>query len=182
MAQFKSFDPNVEVNGEVVTSILEGMGEYKEIGKKLLKNHGIVGIEKGAWYPLQSLLDTFKDISEKLGEPTLFLIGSKIPEVAIFPPNIESFEQGMPLIDQAYHMNHRNGDIGYYKFDTMEGKQAKMTCENPYPCEFDRGLISGFAKIFTPNGIGEEGVTVMIDDSVKPRREGGDITVYEIVW
>ena len=182
MAEFKSFDPNVEVNGEVVMSILEGMGSYKSIGIKILAENGIKEPAPGMWFPLQNLMNAFKVISEKLGENTLYLIGSKIPEVAIFPPGIESMEQGMPLIDMAYHMNHRNGEIGDYKFEMIDSNNAKMTCHNPYPCEFDRGLCAGFAKKFPPVNVSDLGVSVVLNEDKPSRRKGGDVSEYLISW
>lgn len=182
MAQFQAFDKNVEVNGEVVHSILEGMGDYREIGLQILERNGIKSPEKGEWYNLQNLMDSFREIDEKLGSDTLFLIGSKIPEVAIFPPGIENMEDGMPLIDQAYNMNHRGGDIGYYKFSMVDENNAVMEAKNPYPCEFDRGLVTGFAKIFPPKNVTEDGVTVILDDEKESRLDGGDTSWYLIFW
>ena len=40
-------------------------------------------------------------------------------------------------------MNHRGqqaGNIGGYQFDTA-GHGGRMVCDNPYPCNFDHGII-----------------------------------------
>lgn len=182
MAQFKSFDPNVEVLGGVIMSILEGMGDYKAIGQKILSENGIDEINPEGWYPLQNLLDAMKIVSDKLGADTLYLIGSKIPEVAMFPPGIENLEQGMPLIDMAYHMNHRNGEIGSYSFKMIDENTAEMVAHNPYPCDFDRGLCSGFAKKFPPTNVTEDGVTVMLDDEKESRQAGAETSTYTMMW
>ena len=182
MAQFKSFEPNVEVLGGVIMSILEGMGDYKSIGQKILADNNINEIDPKSWYPLQNLLNSMKVISEKLGADTLYLIGSKIPEVAMFPPGIENMEQGMPLIDMAYNMNHRNGEIGSYKFKMVDETNAEIIANNPYPCNFDKGLIAGFAKKFPPTNLTEDGVTVMLDDEKENRLNGAESSTYILMW
>ncbi|OFX68907.1 MAG: hypothetical protein A2X12_05185 [Bacteroidetes bacterium GWE2_29_8] len=182
MAQFVSFESNVEVLGGVVLSIIDGMSEYKEIGIKILEDNGIKNIQSDGWYSLQSLLDAFKEISNKLGEPTLYLIGYRIPENAVFPPDIDTFEKGLALIDMAYHMNHRNGDIGYYKYIAVDENNAKVECKNPYPCEFDKGIIASMSKKYPPVNIGEDGVIIILDEDSENRKNGGDVSTYDVMW
>ena len=50
----------------------------------------------------------------------------------------------------AYHMNHRNGIIGDYKFEKTSDTSAKIICTNPYPDEFDKGIITTMARRFAP--------------------------------
>lgn len=49
-------------------------------------------------------------------------------------------------------MNHRNGEIGYYKLISinLKANTAIMNCKNPYPCNFDRGIITTMARKFRP--------------------------------
>lgn len=39
--QFKSFEPNIEVNGQTVFSIVDGLGVFKTLAKKHLLSVGI---------------------------------------------------------------------------------------------------------------------------------------------
>lgn len=55
-------------------------------------------------------------------------------------------------IDPAYRMNHRGGEIGYYRYAKTGERAATLTCENPYPCPFDEGLIEGVAVKFAAPG------------------------------
>jgi hypothetical protein len=115
-----------------------------------------------------------------LGQNTLFSIGMKIPENANFPPEIESLEKALQSIDVAYHMNHRNGEIGHYRYESVGPKSVKMVCQNPYPCAFDRGIITAMAKRFKPKD--SIMVNVMHDDSAPCRVKGGASCTYNVRW
>ena len=132
----------------------------------------------GNWYSQKAWLDSFKEIAEKYGSNTLFEIGKGIPANAKFPPEIDNIEKALGSIDIAYHMNHRNGDIGFYKLVSHD--QAKKTlimqCRNPYPCDFDRGIITTMARKF------KTGVKVELDKSKPSRKDGADDSWYIITY
>ncbi|MDA3893805.1 MAG: hypothetical protein PF517_19245 [Salinivirgaceae bacterium] len=132
MDQYKAFDRNVEVNGETVATIINAFPEYlTEHAIKILKMHGIENAIPGEWYSQVNWLNAFADISRKFGDNTLFEIGKAIPANAKFPNNIETLEDALNSIDKAYQMNHRNGEIGFYKlvnFNECE-KNALMHCK-----------------------------------------------------
>ncbi|MEK7432114.1 MAG: hypothetical protein AABZ74_03190, partial [Cyanobacteriota bacterium] len=152
--QFKSFDTNIEVIGQTVFAIVDGLGHFKSFSKKYLLSVGI-GIEKdgqleldpNAWYSQDAWLVAFEKISKDIGNSVLFNIGSSIPKNAIFPPFVKDIESAIMSIDIAYHMNHRiNGKemfnpatgammegIGHYKTEKVSEREVKVICENPYP-------------------------------------------------
>jgi len=180
MTQFKSFSSQVEVNGETVFSIVDGMGNFKEKALDILEKNGITNPKPNIWYSQQNWLNAFKEISEKLGRGTLFSIGQKIPENAKFPATIDSFEKALESINVAYKMNHRGGEIGYYKYVGSIGtKEAKMICENPYPCDFDMGLIDAMAKRFKP----ENAISVSVrHGNGSCRKKGDNLCEYIVYW
>lgn len=186
--------PGVEVNGATVLAIVRGMESYQQKAFEILARHGITYPSTEKWYPQQLWLNCFKEIAEFIGPNTLFVIGLRIPECAKFPPGITTIEKGLESIDIAYHMNHRlNGipmydphsgklteGIGHYKYVRMGDGMAKMVCDNPYPCEFDRGIIEAVAKAHKPPG--SLGVTVLHDDSAGCRKQGSDSCTYVVRW
>lgn len=181
MTQFEAFDKHVEVNGESVLSVVDGMGFFKQKAYDILLKNGIKEPKVGEWYSQQSWLNAFKEISKIMGTKTLRLIGQKIPENANFPPEISSFEIALGSIDIAYHMNHRNGEIGNYKFlGVTEGKkEAEMICENPYPCDFDQGIIESMAKRFKP----KDSLSVSIKHADGDcRNNGHQYCKYIVFW
>ncbi len=179
MAQFKGFDPKVEVVGQGVLVLIEGVGTFRPTALKILAEHGISNVQADKWYPQQAYLDAYRQIAEKVGPVTLKLIGRKIPEVALWPPQINSVEAALASIDVAYHMNNRGGEIGSYKFKKTGERTGKMVCHNPYPCLFDIGLVEATAKKFALAG---KRVTVTHDDTQECRQKGGETCTLLISW
>jgi len=196
--QFKSFEPNIEVNGQTVYSILDGMGNYKKIGEKILCECGIGSIvnenyilEIDGWYPQDLWLNAFKEIAKKIGDSTLKKIGISIPENAKFPPWVTDIDSAIKSINIAYHMNHRksgtemfNPDterfldgIGYYGYEKIPNKNIIICeCRNPYPCRFDLGIILSMALKF------ELTAHVSHDDSKPCRKNEADSCTYIVTW
>lgn len=194
MAEFVAFEPGIEVNGEAILSVIDG-STIKGVAIALLARHGIIQPRPGQWYSQQAWLNCFKEIHASIGPNTCFLIGRKIPENAVFPADIDNIEKALSSIDVAYHLNHRkNGTIlfdaqsgqmhegiGHYGYERIPGrKQAHMICNNPYPCDFDRGIIDTMARKFKPNGTLFTKVTH--DDTAPCRKLGADACTYLIEW
>jgi len=179
MAEFVAMALNVEVNGQTVLAIVNGMGAFRSVALEILKSHNIDNPKAGSWYPQQAWLDAFKEIKGRIGTATLFQIGQKIPENAELPPQIDSIEKALESIDVAYHMNHRGGEIGRYAYSKLGPNQGKLVSANPYPCEFDLGLVTSFARRFSPVG---HPARVAHDDAQPCRRKGGGSCTYLVSW
>ena len=179
MTQFKAMAPNVEVNGETVLSVVDAMGSFKGVGLGILAEHGLENVQPRQWYPQQAWLDAFQTIANKVGVATLAAIGKAIPDNAKWPPQVDTLEKALASIDVAYHLNHRGGEIGSYKFESTGPKSGKMICRNPYPSEFDQGLISATARKFAPNGTFP---AVKLDATAPTRKKGADSCTYLITW
>lgn len=179
MAQFKAFAKGVEVNGETVLSVVDGMGAFKTKGLEILTANGIKDPQPGHWYSQQAWLDAFKTISEKLGTATLLAIGKTIPANAKWPPQVDNIEKALASIDVAYHMNHRGGEIGHYQYTSTGPKSGKMVCKTPYPSEFDQGIIHAAARKFAPPGIFP---VVKLDETQPTRKKGADACTFLITW
>ncbi|HCC08356.1 MAG TPA: hypothetical protein DEP72_09400 [Clostridiales bacterium] len=180
MAIFKAYSSNVEVNGETVLSVVNGVGVFKKQSIDILAKNGINDPKPGEWYSQQAWLDSFKEISEKIGAKTLNVIGKAIPANAKFPPDIDNIDKGLSAIDMAYHMNHRGGEIGHYTYTKTGDNSGKMVCTNPYPCEFDMGIIEAMAERFLPSD--SIMVTVEHTDSHVCRKTGAESCTYVITW
>jgi len=179
MTQFKAFELGVEVNGAAVLSVVEGMGTYEKMALRILSNHGIDNPKKEEWYLQQAWLDAFKDIADHVGPATLKIIGEKIPDTAIWPPVVKNVAEALASIDVAYHMNHRGGEIGHYHFEKSGMKSGRMICDNPYPCEFDFGIIRATTIKFAPP---DATPSVRHDGSRPCRRKGANSCTYIVFW
>lgn len=180
MAQYKAYSEDVEVNGQTVRTIIAGMGKFHTQALQILEKNGIYDPQPNRWYSQQSWLDAFKAIADALGDRTLFQIGKKIPENAIFPhETMHNIEDGLKSIDIAYHMNHRGGEIGHYTYESTGTHSGKMICSNPYPSEFDRGIIEAIAKMYVSE---EAKVAVKRDANAPTRLNGDDSCTFLVSW
>jgi hypothetical protein len=179
MAEFKAFDPKTEVIGQGILVMLEGVGVFQPTAVKILAERGIKNVQAEAWYPMQAYLDAYRQIAEKVGSATLKQIGRKVPEIAIWPPQINSVETALASIDAAYQMNQRGGKNGAYTFTKTGERTGKMVCHNPFPCLFDSGLVEAVAQKFAPTNAR---VKVTHDETRECRQHGGETCTLLISW
>jgi hypothetical protein len=182
MAQYIPFEASVEVNGNTISSFISAVPDFTDIMLEVLSRHGIDHLQADQWYSQAAWLNAFREIGEEFGESTLFSIGLSIPENAQFPPELDSLEKALAGIDIAYHMNHRNGEIGYYRlveFDP-DTHTAMMECRNPYPSHFDRGIITAMVRKFKP--LTSINISVELDTDKPSRLQGADSCTYRITW
>ncbi len=182
MTQFEAFDDGVEVDGQAVRSMLAGVGELSSVFEKrmqeTLDEKGIGEPQPGEWYPQQAYLDSFKSVADTIGPQTLRNIGKKIPENAEWPPGIDTVGKGLQSIEEAYQMNHRGGEIGYYEFEETGPNERLVYCKNPYPCDLDVGLITAVAEKFSP----DSAIVEVEEESETCRDDGGDECIYRVSW
>lgn len=182
MAQFIPFDPNVEVLGQSIFTVVNAIPLGKEHRLDVLKKHGIENIDVTTWYSQKKYLKVFEELANTLGPNMLFSIGKGVPEHAVFPPQIDSLEKALQAIDIAYRLNHRGGEIGHYKlvrFDS-KGRYAEMVSGTPYPSDFDRGIITTMLRRFKPKD--SNSYSVSLDESKPTRLQGQNSCTYLIKW
>ncbi len=172
MTQLKPFQKGILINGTTVWAVIDGMGNYKYRGFELLEQAGITDLKlrRDQWYPQTDLFKVFQWIEEELGREVVFRIGAKIPKNAIFPDIGENTDlSALKNVDIAYHMNHKNREgkvlydpslpkgermlegIGHYRYEGINLLDSvKVICEDPYPCDFDMGLLYSFTRQIFP--------------------------------
>lgn len=176
MAQFEAFDDGVEVNGQTVLSFIEGT-PMERTTRELLAENGIEDPQSDEWYPQEAWLAAFQAMADEVGTTTVKRIGKTIPENAEWPDGIDSVAGGVESINEAYQMNHRGGDIGYYDVERQADNELRVTCMNPYPCSFDQGILKATAEEFADGGF------VSVDECGEDcRADGGETCVYEVSW
>lgn len=197
--QFRPFEAGIEVSGDSLGAIVDGFKNYPTVAMKYLSKFGLVKsepdkapvIDRQGWYPLDKWLLAYEGIANEIGYNSLYTIGRKIPENAQFPPHINDIYSAVGSIDVAYHLNHRkNGSvmfdmqtgmmlegIGHYKSEPVSGENRIIcVCENPYPCDFDRGIVSAMAARFEP------GSKTVHDNDAPCRKKGADSCTYIVWW
>ena len=190
--QFKPFELGIEVNGNTAYAIVAGFGMVKALSKGHLREAGLPDeLDIDSWYSQEKWLKAFESIAKLHGDETMFRIGLQIPRNATFPDWIKNIEDAVKSIDTAYHMNHRKNNkvmfnhrigemtegIGHYGYNKIEGQNMIVSvCNNPYPCNFDKGIITAMAQRFQHTS------QVIHDDSRPCRKLGADSCTYIITW
>lgn len=199
MVMFEAFEEGIQVNGTTILSIADALNRLKFLVDRYFTRVGLptrteIEKRKDDWFPQQKWLEAFKLIYQNIGNLTLQKIGRKIPENAVLPPEIDNVEKSLSAIDVAYHMNHRNkkGEvlfdptrednpmlegIGHYHYEKpTDDNVAILNCDNPYPCDFDKGIIMSMALRFA------ETAKVAHDDTKPCRKEGANSCTYTVAW
>ena len=70
--------------------------------------------------------------------------------------------------------------IGHYKIEEIEKNKIKVVCNNPYPCDFDKGLLTRIANEFKP----KESLIIRVthDDSAPCRKNNQNSCSYIVSW
>lgn len=171
MDVFESPDPDAEVRGAAVESILTGVpGTFEPRAEAILSENGIESLSETEWYLLQSYLDAYETIVADIGEVTLQQIGRTTPETAEWPPGVETPFDALVSIDDAYQLNHR-GDVGGYEATRSGPTAAAVTTHTPYPCAYEHALVEATAEQFADGPA----------EATTERAEGADC-VFRVEW
>lgn len=179
MSAHEPLDDGVEVNGQTVLSVVNAFPEaLQSRGEEILSENGIENPEEDEWYPQEDWLGAFDDLYDKMGERTLRQVGKIIPQSAEWPPGTEDVVDGVESIDTAYHMNHQGGEIGNYSVVEVDDDRGMVLveCDNPYPCQFDQGILEGVSSEFSDTHINVKEI------GTECREDGGDACLYEVKY
>lgn len=180
----------LEVYSGTLFSVLKATVAQVVLAERASAAHLGSQLDDNAWYSVTAYLNLFFELEKVIGINTIFAMGKKIPEIAMWPPDITNIAEALASIDTAYHMNHRlNGrpmvdlatgtmleGIGHYHFRLDGRRRAVMVCDNPYPSAFDHGIITGTARKFRPNA------EVVYDEQQPSRRHLGESCTFIVTW
>jgi hypothetical protein len=186
-----------EVDARNIQNVIDAFRLFPDAGLKPLLRHGVgtldasgkIVVPTSGWHPMDAWVATLEDILDEVGPSKMYDIGKQIPKNARFPPGIDDVRAGLGSLDVAYHMNHRrNGvvmfdpatgvmleGIGHFRV-TVEDRRATLECDNPYPCDFDRGILVAMAMRF------EKGARISHLDEIRCRKHGLPMCRYRIEW
>jgi len=144
--------PEVEASGASILSVIGGAGS---VVKPLLTKHGLDDVKPNEWYPQQKWLDFFRDLAESRGNmANLVAIGMSIPETASFPPEIDSVEGALQMLNVAYHMNNRNDPVeNRWEYEKVAEDEYHVTCRTAVSRDFEYGVVYGLVKRFCAEGV-----------------------------
>ncbi|MFB6108136.1 MAG: hypothetical protein ABEJ82_04735 [Haloplanus sp.] len=183
MATYEAFDPDVEVHGRTILTVVDDAlarfsPAYRERAHEALAANGIEDPAPDEWYSQQAWLNAVEAIAADLEPHILDRLGEQLPDAAEWPDDFSGVEAGLRSIDRAYQRNHRGGDGGRYRFERTGERRGTVTCRNPYPCVFDRGLVRAVARRSAP----VESFVFVEERGDACRRDGADSCTYTVFW
>jgi hypothetical protein len=197
--QFRPFEPGIEVRGIGLQWLVNGFRILPETGLRYLARYGLTcqgrdgkpALDVSGWYSQDAWLACFEAIDREVGPNVMTDIGRHVGENAPAPPDVHDIDASLRSLDVTYHMFHRKRGvpmfdegsgrmlegIGHYGYERKSGKhEITCVCENPYPCNFDLGIVQGFAARF------EARATVEHVDGSSCRKQGGERCTYVVTW
>ncbi|MFY9260545.1 MAG: hypothetical protein WAO71_08570 [Gallionella sp.] len=168
-------------SGIAITSVIEGLGVFKPKGVEILKANGIENLQADKWYPFPNWINTLHAIAKEVGPFTVSNVGRKIPETAIWPPEIKDIHAAEASINVAYKMNTQGegtGGVGGYHYVKLSENSCRVTCDTPFPCDYDQGIIEGIANKFQTSGQ----VVKVVHEKGSCRKNQGKSCSYLVSW
>lgn len=179
MAEYVAFHADNETLGGAIEATLVAMGKDRIRDIAAQHDLDVDNIDRDAWYPQQAELDVMRE-AEGMNFMNLVAIGMNIPDIAEFPPEIQTVEDALNLLDEAYQFNHRGEHIGNYRFEPTGDSEGLMICNNPYPSDLDYGIIYRLVQKYRPAD--STRLRVALDTDKPTRRNGADSCTYIVQW
>jgi hypothetical protein len=181
MKEFDFNDPRAFILPSGIGPFLIAFGAYRSRGEQVMKRHlqiDELDMSPGKKYSLGAFMAAMKELQDQFGQPFMRKMGSLILANAAFPPGIDACEKLLGMLDTAYAMNHEvsGGEIGHYRWAPSGDRRGTVTCDNPYACAMDTGLLESVLERFSP---GTGNVTHVEGQC---RHKGDDVCVYQLEW
>lgn len=145
----------------------------------LLAQGGIQDPRPENWYPLEPYLRLLHEVEHIYGRSALKAMGRAIPDTSRFPPDLDSMERVLHLLNVAYQVNHRGKRIGFYDCLFPAPRQAEVICANPYPCALDEGILE---RLLERHGTGGPGTGLTHLPGPECRRKGAVACRFALRW
>lgn len=189
--------PGIEVDGRNVRNVIDAFRLVPRIALEAFARHGIGRVLEGGtidvatdrWYPMDAWVAVLDDILDRVGPAKMTEVGTLVPQYATFPPHVTALDQALVSLDIAYHLNHRKDGrvmfepaadmmlegIGHYRFTLAGPRRGTIDCDNPYPCDFDRGIPVGLGNRF--------GQRIRVTHTDAGCRKAGAVRcIYDVAW
>lgn len=138
---------NCEVIGSSILGVINGLGAFRSQATRLLDEHGLpTEPQPDQWIPMQPWIDVLNALGKKVGPTTLYNVGKKTVEVSVFPPDLDTVEKVLSIMDTGYQMNHRGPRSGRWTYSMTSEKSATVVFEGSHPCDFVRGILDALVN------------------------------------
>jgi hypothetical protein len=195
--QFRPIERNIEVSGRAIGFMTAGFRIRPSLGLRYLERFGLTrpgpdgkpALDPDGWYSQEAWLKCFEAVYAEIGPNTTFEIGRQLGGNYPIPPDLDGLAAAFRWLDLGFHFAHRKGGkpmcdpntramtegIGHYGCRVDGPRRIVSVCDNPYPCELDRGIEQGLASRF-------ERAARVDHDAGECRSQGGARCTYVVTW
>lgn len=196
MAQFISYNPDIEVAGLYVFSFINAMRRGIETRQAVLAKHGIGATDDvNTYYPYPAFLNAMKEIAAATGEMNLFIMGMAAVKNTPIQANVglrEVLEQTNKRVHSLHRLNGQPmydastdtivdglGDIKLLEFDE-KGRRAVVISNTAYPTKTEEGVLTARLQLYRPK---DSDIYDVKEDITKERKsQGADSTTFLLRW
>ncbi|HEX2619421.1 MAG TPA: hypothetical protein VHL11_04715, partial [Phototrophicaceae bacterium] len=153
MQHYKSFDPETEMVGQTVLSLVNSIMHNDIVD--ILKKHGLDKIDPLGWYPVQSVLDVMSDISKgDNASPVFVSIGMAAAQLGYESMGEDARQlpigDFLTLYSKHYQSRTRYGDAGWIEVEMENERHYVITSRLPFPDDVFYGTFYAYARLFRP--------------------------------
>ena len=179
MAQFTATHQQSTVAGSIICALVASIYDKRNEIEDILIAHQFENPMPDAWYSMQNYVQVLQAIAQKKGPHWLFDIGKKIPEQGQI--QAQDLQEALQYFDSLHH-TQATGEHTYYRLLSYneDKKEAHVECRNPFPCHFDRGVLTSMFRNFRGNSV--QSVHVALDNHRPNRLAGADVSYYTVLW
>jgi len=173
-------DPHAETLGIHFIAFFQNLREDQT--RPIMERHGLLDIAPDQWIPTRKMMYALNELAEDPDFMSgLVAIGIEIGKRIVVPLEDPTLEEVLLSWNASFHAVHRNGDVGQKIAEKVGEKHYRITLTDPYPDDFNYGIMYGFALRYLPP---HSDFIVSYDPQVTPRDRGGEqgCTVIHIRW
>jgi hypothetical protein len=190
--------PGIEIHAYGLTVLSKSFEVFPTVARTYALKHGAARedergriVAAGDWIPLDIWAEMLARITVEVGPNVLFRCGMQMVEHPNLPPLVRDLEGALRAIDIAFHRSHRKAGRVMYDLATREmlegighyavagaaaDRRFLVTCDTPYPCVIDFGVVTEIARKFEPRAV------VAHDEIIGCREKGAKRCAYVVTW
>lgn len=144
------------VQAEVSDSILQKLGrqllDMDQRVNPILDKYGLLNPSTKAWHAHRDVVQMIHEVASGNNDCDLYATGAIVQACFGLSDVTGGVDMALAAVDDYYQSTHRGPDAGGYQLLKWKCGTISVTCNNPYPCDFDRGMLESLVKRFAPPG------------------------------
>jgi len=166
-----------EVSDRIMRELGRQLRDMDERVNPILNKYGLLSPSEKTWHAHRDVLQMIREVASGNNDCDLYSTGAIVQACLGLSDIKGGVNMALAAVDDQYQSTHRGPDAGGYQLLKWKCGTISVTCDNPYPCEFDRGMLESLLKRFAPSGIVPD---IVHDHDARCRDLGDHACTYKI--